>query len=374
MAQRTLKVAVMGLPNADESLIRGYFRMYASQRDLDVEWVAAGQQQEDLLLVNRLFMGSTQIQRMLDGQHLRVLWLQRHDTEGFHPVGERQHLLSLPVQSTSELYAQLDLACGFSSRQSGTVPDALATPQADADGVQVRAAQTADHQPLPSQTVGSQPAARQSEQAQVEQGQSDAVLAKLLTASQSGQLQHQGHKLGWLDSASGVVWTDALPDSTTSRQVSLVPMALPDNLAGLTAMPLTQWVFRLAWHEAGQQAQPVAAHARWQLHRWPQPDAGENQGHIFQVCGQLQVAPSTSGQLSQKTGLAPQTVNRILLALQLTGFGSAPDLVTDVSNGPTIAQALSAGTDQLARPAVSPSEGAGGLKGMLGRLRQKLGL
>ena len=200
------------------------------------------------------------------------------------------------------------------------------------------------------------------------------MLAKLLTARQSGQLQHQGHKLGWLDSASGVVWTDALPDSTTSRQVSLVPMALPDNLAGLTAMPLTQWVFRLAWHEAGQQAQPVAAHARWQLHRWPQPDAGENQGHIFQVCGQLQVAPSTSGQLSQKTGLAPQTVNRILLALQLTGFGSAPDLVTDVSNGPTIAQALSAGTDQLARPAVSPSEGAGGLKGMLGRLRQKLGL
>ncbi len=318
---KVLRIACVGLSNADESLVRGYFRMLSAEHGLSLEWVTGQDPSKQLLIVSHLFMDSPQINKLLQAGHVRVLWVRRDPTKPFEVVKEnQQYSISVPIQSTSDLYQYLRVA-------SGIVPGQNQAPK------------------------------------------DDKILENLQALWQKGgqgQLTANGQPLAWVDSTNHRVWP---LNANISRQISHATFdvrAIPQPLAEVS-MPMSVWLWDLAWRLGGEDGREAAAlEQRWTLDRWPQPAAPMPISDILRICGYLHVKNSSLQDLLAIGDIDRATINQTLHALQLLGYARS---ATSADN--TAAQVKLNNRNAGLPPEVQQGQG---FKGMLGRLRSKLGL
>lgn len=377
-----LQIALMGLPNADESLMRGYLRLYSAQRPIQLNWVPAGQGLEDVLLVNHLFMQSAQIKRLAESSEMRILWLERDHATAFEQIADRQYVMSLPAISTQLLYAALDQVCGITAPQrwSMTSKDNKSQSKPAPSVILIDSTETinsletsASASPEPKAVDHPVPTFNLAGRRGV---QGFEWLHHLTALQTDGALQQAGRILGWLDASRGVIWPIALP--TDLQPLTLHPGPIPEAVHHQAPIPLQVWKWRLAWQLAQVRTDSVLIRcAHWRLLHWPQPQLDMPESAIFQVCGHLQVSQqATLSELVHRTGVEAGLVERILHALSLAAL-SIPVEAPQHSNKPS--RDLQA-TDSVPVPSTTSvttlptPEGIAGLRGVLGRLRAKLGL
>ncbi len=315
-----VKISLLGLALPDESLIRSYFRLYCSKKDIEPQWLPAGTASESLMIINYNLREMQKVKDIIANSIAQVLWVRRDGKNDFERTNSsRDFILNVPVYGMGQLNDYLDECLGYKA------PPAILN-EWNPDLV-------------------------------------SELRQKFKETTQNSMIYSPEREIGWYEPSTQNLWLLTNHIKNT-RQVDLKALTIPESIRLMTPLKLEPWIWDFAW-QLSENA-PKMGNVTTNLLRWPQPapmEAGER-GKILKMCAYLQSSPMSVEAIARKGGFDPEWVERVVQTLLLCGYGQ---LVSDQgTKGKTEERDTAVGR--------LPDAEKAKVGGFLSRLRNRLGL
>lgn len=340
-------ISILGMGVSDLTLIRRYLKDTLPP-EVELHWVNINDPQLSCLIINSNFINSSSVQSILHRKPVPTLLVEHVPGRSGLSNGH----LFMPLQDLTEFrhWAHDQLLHNFGT---GSLSSA--------------------HSAMTSQAVGSP---------SVEDPVSlalDSILCKAffsqLKARDASLLQvnDEAGAIGIVDRARQLVWLSNDYRNRAFKWHRNASYEIVDHVpAAFRPRDLKQWL----WESASVMMSATTVRITGPeesiaLDHWPQPSRHGERNTLLKVCAALQQGPASARTLSTKLSVPLGEVLQIMDAAILSGFAHKPSQ-----------EALARIKHDSATVSVAPSATAGrqeamqqpGLKGMLSRLRSKLGI